>query len=341
MFLARWLVLSFVGFAGVTYGEEKLTEGMVNPGFHEQPAWFKNSFLDLKDDVAEAAAQNKRVVLYFYQDGCPYCKKLLEVNFTQKDIADLARARFDVVAVNMWGDRDVVNISGETLTEKRLAAQMRVMFTPTLLFLNEKGQTALRVNGYYPPHKFKAALDYVAAGQEAKEGFRDYFARLDPQPPAGKLHTEPYLIKGADLKSSRHAGRYLVALFEQKECPGCDELHGDVLKRPETRELLGRYDVAQVDIWSKDAITAPDGRKTTAAEWSKTLNIQYTPSLVFFDPQGNEVFRTEAYLKSFHIQSVLDYVSSGAYLKEPSFQRYIEVRADGLREQGVTIDLMR
>ena len=54
--------------------EDRLLEGMVNPGYHDQPAWFKQSFLDIREDVAEAAANDQRVVLYFYQVGCPYCK---------------------------------------------------------------------------------------------------------------------------------------------------------------------------------------------------------------------------------------------------------------------------
>jgi hypothetical protein len=59
--------------AGAAEQEEGLLEGMVNPGYHEQPAWFKQSFLDIREDVQEAASNDKRVLLYFYQDGCPYC----------------------------------------------------------------------------------------------------------------------------------------------------------------------------------------------------------------------------------------------------------------------------
>jgi thioredoxin-related protein len=62
--------------------------------------------------------------------------------------------------------------------------------------------------------------------------------------------------------------------------------------------------------------------------------------MIFFDHQGQEVFRTEAFLRSFHIQSVMDYVATGAYLEEPEFQRYIERRADGLRARGVEVNLM-
>ena len=60
----------------------------------------------------------------------------------------------DVVAVNMFGDREVTTRDGDTLTEKAFAAAMRVQFTPTLLFFNEQGEVVLRLNGYIPPQSF-------------------------------------------------------------------------------------------------------------------------------------------------------------------------------------------
>jgi hypothetical protein len=62
--------------------------------------------------------------------------------------------------------------------------------------------------------------------------------------------------------------------------------------------------------------------------------------MVMFDRSGKEVFRTEAYLKAFHLQSAMDYVLSGAYRDQPSFQRYIQARAEALEAKGVHIDLM-
>jgi hypothetical protein len=37
---------------------------------------------------------------------------------------------------------------------------------------------------------------------------------------------------------------------------------------------------------------------------------------------------------------VMDYVASGAYLEQPSFQRFIAARADALEAQGIHVDLM-
>lgn len=135
----------------------------------EAPAWFKHSFLDLRDDIREAAAANKHVMIYFGQNGCPYCKQMMEVTFSQKDIVDKTRRLFDAIEINILGSRDVTWLDGKARSEKDFAALLKVQFTPTLLFLDEKGGVALRANGYYPPHRFMAALDYVASGAYRKE----------------------------------------------------------------------------------------------------------------------------------------------------------------------------
>jgi thioredoxin-related protein len=318
---------------------DSLYSGLVNPGYAEKPDWFANSFLDIREDVSEAASAGKRVLLYFYQDGCPYCKKLLDTNFALQETEAKTRKHYDVVAINMWGDREVTGFDGMETTEKEFAKSLRVMFTPTLLFLNEQGNVTLRVNGYYAPHKFNAALDYGIRHNGRDPSFREYFAALSPSAASGVLHRDPAWLPTNSALDKRN-GKPLLVLFEQKECSPCDELHLDVLKRPESRGQLDRFDVILLDMWSKDPVKRPDGKTTTAAQWARDLNVQYAPSLVFFDGKGAEVFRTEAYLKSFHIQSSLDYVASGAYLEQPSFQRFIAARAAALEAQGVHVDIM-
>lgn len=336
-----WLIGVFVLAFGpvATAAESALAPGMVNPGYHEKPEWFKNSFLDLRDDVAEAGAAGKRVLLYFYQDGCPYCKKLLETNFALRDIETKTRKHFDVIAINIWGDREVTDLQGTVLTEKEFAAQRKVMFTPTLVFLNEQGADALRVNGYYPPHRFMAALDYVATRQESKQSFRDYVQHQSPIAARGQLHQEPEYLQ-PPYKLNRRGGKPLAVFFEQRDCPPCDELHQDVLARTASRDQLNRFDVAVLDMWSKTPVTTPEGQSKTAAEWARELNVQYAPTLVMFDAAGKEAFRTEAYLRAFHMQSALDYVASGAYREQPNFQRYIQARADALEARGAHVDIM-
>ena len=321
-------------------GETELTPAMENPGNEEKPDWFKVSFLDLHEDIDEATENNKRLMLFFFQDGCPYCKKLLEDNFGQRHIAEKTQKYFDVVAINIWGDREVT-VGDSVVSEKEFSAALKVQYTPTLIYFNEKRKPVFRANGYYSPEKFDVVLDYVGKHKEVELTFQDYLAEVDPQPASGVLYKDIASISTpGDLSKALSKDRHLLVFFEQKKCAECDELHKEILSRPESINELKKLDTAFVDIWSNDKIVRPDGKTTTGRKWSKELGINYAPSLVYFNGEGEEVFRSDAYLRSFHIQSVMDYVSSGSYKSQKNFQRYIESRAEHLREQGVVVDLM-
>ncbi len=322
---------------------EQLSQGLENPGYEEKPEWFKQSFLDIRKDIAEATEANRRVVLYFYQDGCPYCKKLLEDNYGNRDISEYSRKHFDTIAINMWGDRGVVDINGEDSTEKQFAEGLRVLFTPTMLMLDEQGKAILRINGYYHPGKFMAALQYVAGKHETASTFREYYGEQPQIKATGKLHVEAsYIQPPYDLRTERrNSGKPLLVMFEQKQCLACDELHLDILQREESRKEKAKLDIVLLDMWSNARVTTPDGRQLLARDWAKELNIQNSPSFVFFDDSGQEIFRAEAYLRAFHTQGIMDYVSSGGYREQPNFQRWLAAKADALEAQGIHVDLWK
>jgi predicted bacteriocin transport accessory protein len=151
----------------------------------ELPRWFKTSFLDFRDDIKEAAAAHKRVIIYFGQNGCIYCRRLMEVNFKQADIVARTQQHFDVVEINIVGSRDVTWRDGTTMTEKEFARAIGVRFTPTLIFLDDKGAVLLRANGYYPPRTHLAALNYVIDGAFRSEpDFQNYLKKHSVEVPA-------------------------------------------------------------------------------------------------------------------------------------------------------------
>lgn len=336
------LLIAGTWFGAFAAAPGALDQGLTNPGHEDKPAWFKTSFLDIREDVADAAQGGRRVILYFYQDGCPYCAKLLHDNFADRTISEQTQTHFDVIAINMWGDREVTDFDGNVVTEKTFAASLKVQFTPTLLFLDELGRVLLRINGYFAPHKFKVALDYVAGRHEGEGKFNAFYAQAAPRAASGDFYREgdtlAWPLKLADNR--RSSTRHLVVLFEQRQCGDCDELHQDILRRREVGLALTNLDVAQLDMFSTDLIQAVDGREMPARDWARELNVRYSPTLVFFDTDGKEVFRTEAYLKSFHIHGALDYVATIAYRAQPSFQRFLQKRREALLERGFDVDLM-
>jgi thioredoxin-related protein len=125
----------------------------------EAPEWFAETFLDLREDVADAAKDGKRLMAYFWLEGCPYCRQLVSVTFQDPGIVARLRRGFVAVAINVRGDREVTWIDGATMSEKQLAAALKVRSTPTLVFFDEKGGIALRVSGYLDPGQFDAVLE--------------------------------------------------------------------------------------------------------------------------------------------------------------------------------------
>lgn len=315
------------------------------------PDWFKESFLDLEEDINDASEQNKRLVVYFWQPGCPYCSQLWDDNFSHKDIEDSFRKNFEIVAINMWGNREIVTVKGNSLSEKSFAEALNIQYTPTLLFFDEERKVTLQLNGYIPPEDFRLALEYAANRDKSKGSYAAYIARHSNQQKvdlktvnnssSSELNSEDFFTQaGYNLDRSQQASdKYLAVYFEKKSCENCDLLHKKTLQIPLTRKLAKQFEAIQLDRFSPTVVVTPKGNKTTAKEWANKLNITYLPAIIFFDPDGKEVMRIDTQMRSFHVQSVFDYVLSGAYKTQKNFQRYISARADKLREEGVNVDI--
>jgi thioredoxin-related protein len=287
----KWLALALALFASTALSQEA-------------PDWFVESFLDIREDAAEAAKQGKRLMLYFMQDGCPYCKRLVTVNWREAHIVEKTQRNFMPVAINIWGDREVTAADGRRMPEKRFAAALKVQFTPTLVFFDEKGGVAHRINGYLPPEEFYAALDGAAGNA----------------PPAGAS-------VGGSVDLRGRSNKPLAVLLLSPNCDACDELERQ-LKSASLHAQLSRFDL----------LRAAGPVSVITSKGAQTLSSAYVPAIVFFAGE-REVFRTEAYLRPFHLAAALDYVASGSYAREPSFQRFVQARAERMRARGEPVDL--
>lgn len=107
-------------------------------GLHK-PGWMRETFKDLRDDLAEANASGKRLLLMVEQRGCIYCTQMHAEVYPAPAIDTLIRDHFFVVQINLFGDIDVTDLDGTTLSEKEMAVRWGVMFTPTMIFLPEEG----------------------------------------------------------------------------------------------------------------------------------------------------------------------------------------------------------
>ena len=103
--------------------------------FHQ--SWFQLSFLNLREDFAEAKAAGKRFAVIFEQRGCPYCAKLHQDVLSQRYINEYVRGNFTILQLDLWGGREVTDFDGKVLSERALAERWGVIFTPTIVFFKD------------------------------------------------------------------------------------------------------------------------------------------------------------------------------------------------------------
>ncbi len=291
------------------------------------PHWFKLSFLDLDEDLREAEKEGKiGLMVYFGQKRCPYCYALLENNFGKTDIRDYTRTYFDVVGIDIHGSRQVIDLQGKEWTESSFSDHMDTNFTPTLIFYNLEGEEALRLPGYYPPYKFRAALEYVADDHYRKESFRSYLARADVPLTfdAQELNYEEFFLSPpyALDRSRWPADKPLLVFFEQPDCHACDILHTGPLQQRAIRQLLKHFDLVQLNMWGDTPVITPQGLRTTSAQWAEELGLFYSPTLIFYDQRGKEIIRVDSVVQLYRLLNVLEYTVSGDYKTYPNFQQW-------------------
>lgn len=310
---------------GMPLNDAPLSEEIVLPN------WFKLSFLELRDDVADAAKHGKRgLIIFFSRKDCPYCKALLDHDWGNPDIVAYTRKYFDVVAIDVKGDRQVTDVDGSVYTEQQFAAFENANFTPTLVFYDTHDKQVFRLAGYHQPYTFQAALEYVVSQDYRNEDFRHYLARGEKAPAYGhnKLNSDPAFSPPPYALDRSHfsAGQPLVVFFERPRCYACDVLHAETLATPKIRRLLKGFDAVQLNMQANTPVITPAGRRLTARGWAEKLGLFYAPTLVFFDQHGKEIIRVDSVVRFHRLAGVLRYVADGGYRKQPNFQLWREAR---------------
>ncbi|AFO87246.1 thioredoxin [Phaeobacter inhibens] len=127
-----WMAVLWLLCAGPVVAVE-----LGDDGLHKTP-WMRETFKDLREDLEEANAEGKRLVLFFEQRGCIYCTKMHEEVFPKPEISSYIADNFFVVQLNLYGDVEVTDFDGETLSEKDMARKWGILFTPTMMFLPQE-----------------------------------------------------------------------------------------------------------------------------------------------------------------------------------------------------------
>ncbi|MDO5657655.1 MAG: thioredoxin family protein [Paracoccus sp. (in: a-proteobacteria)] len=174
LFIAAGLAATILPASAAVLGDD---------GLHKAP-WMQDTFRDLREDLAEATASGRHLLLMIEQRGCIYCTQMHEQVYPDEAITRLLSDDFFVIQINMFGDIPVTDFDGETLAEKDIVRKWRAVFTPTLIFLppgvsddvSAARAAAVTMQGALDIQTTTALLEWVREGGYAGGSFQDYMA---------------------------------------------------------------------------------------------------------------------------------------------------------------------
>jgi thioredoxin-related protein len=127
-----WVLGIVVGLAGQGMAAE-----LGDDGLHKSE-WMRDTFKDLREDLEEANAEGKRLVLFIEQRGCIYCTKMHEEVFPKPELSDYIKENYFVVQMNLHGNDTATDFDGEEAAQSDLMGKWGILFTPTLMFFPEE-----------------------------------------------------------------------------------------------------------------------------------------------------------------------------------------------------------
>ncbi len=114
-----------------------------------QSYFFNESFGDFGEELENAREEGKKgVLLMFQQADCPYCHRMRTTVLNQSTVQDFYRQHFLIFHVDIEGDLEITDFSGQPTIEKDFAfKQHRVRATPVFAFFDLDGARIARYTG--------------------------------------------------------------------------------------------------------------------------------------------------------------------------------------------------
>jgi len=120
-----------------------------------------------------------------------------KVNLAKPKISNFIKNNFNVLQLDLYGPRNVVDFDGKEMSERDLAQRWNVNFTPSIVFFpNTKEDLPLKPGGklkiwqligYWKPYHFLTTFEYIRGGQYKTQKFQRFLsAKTERLRAAGK-----------------------------------------------------------------------------------------------------------------------------------------------------------
>ncbi len=145
---------------------------------NELPTWFVRNSTDINSLIKKADKSGKRVMLFFDEEGCPWCKKMIKENFKNGKFVKTLKEKFLIMHIDNFGKRKVI-YKDKNLTEEEFRKSLKIFFSPTMAFLDNGGKIVAIFPGYRNAEKFKTIVEYILSKAYKKYSYPDYLSERE------------------------------------------------------------------------------------------------------------------------------------------------------------------
>jgi len=130
-----------------------------------------------------------------------------------------------------------------------------------------------------------------------------------------------------DIDEARKQGRHVMVFLHLDECPYCARMLQENFRGGETTDFIRKnFDVIPVNIRGVVETVWIDGKSYSERALAGHLKVYATPTVVFFDLDGNKILQLTGYRDPAAFRQAVDFVQSKSYSKQ-SFADYVAAHA--------------
>lgn len=121
-------------------------------------------------------SNNKFLILFFYADWCPYCKKMEETTFKDKNVIEILNNNFIAIKINSES-KQLLSKKNKDINGIYLSQKYQITGLPTTVFLDKKGNPLTAAPGYLSADFFINILKYIYTESYKTESFESFIEK--------------------------------------------------------------------------------------------------------------------------------------------------------------------
>lgn len=132
-----------------------------------------------------------------------------------------------------------------------------------------------------------------------------------------------FLDLNEDIEELSLDNKTLIIFVHQDNCPYCNLFVTKNLSNEKIKQkIVENFGIVDINMFGSRELSDVDGEDYTEKEYAIKHKIQFTPTLIFFDKEGNQVLRLNGYANIKNLNSALDFVKNKRY-KLMSYKDYL------------------